>query len=65
MGFKTNRRVICPFILFVCLFFGGRVRFARGADCVLEDRVARGRDGWLFWNYAQALCVRKGVGGGI
>lgn len=30
-----------------------------------RDRVARGRDGWLFWNYAQALCARKGVGGGI
>lgn len=48
-------------------FLGGHAGFVRGADLLVKDRVARGRDGWLFFfgNYAQALCARKGVGGGI
>lgn len=37
-----------------------------GPDLVMKDRVAKGRDRWLFFeNYEQALCARKGVGGGI
>lgn len=40
------------------LFLGGHAGFVRGAELLVKDRVARGRDGWLFFGITHGLCVR-------